>query len=196
VRKDKLPKLANDPTYASRKNFTVIDRATGQSVPASSVDWTDPAAATEYQLIQGPGASNALGDLKIIFPNQYSVYLHGTPGKRLFERAQRTFSSGCVRLERPEDMAKWLAAHDPEVSARDVSEALEGATPERIDFKSETRIHITYMTVTVNEDGEAHFWRDVYHEEDGIMMVDKYAPLYQPASDEELAQAEPAPRKG
>ncbi len=196
VRKDKLPKLANDPTYASRKNFTVIDRATGQSVPASSVDWTDPAAATEYQLIQRPGASNALGDLKIIFPNQYSVYLHGTPGKRLFERAQRTFSSGCVRLERPEDMARWLAAHDPEVSARDVSEALEGATPERIDFKSETRIHITYMTVTVSEDGEAHFWRDVYHEEDGIMMVDKYAPLYQPASDEELAQAEPAPRKG
>tara|TARA_R110000796_G_scaffold84022_17_gene183441 strand:- start:494 stop:2293 length:1800 start_codon:yes stop_codon:yes gene_type:complete len=196
VRRDKLPKLAKDPSYAARKNFKVIDRATGQSVSAASVDWTDPAAAENYQLVQGPGASNALGDLKIIFPNQYSVYLHGTPGMSLFDRAQRTFSSGCVRLEKPKEMAKWIAAHDPEVSERDVSKALEGSNPERIEFKSETQIHITYMTVTVDEDGEPNFWRDVYHEDDGISMVDKYAPLYQPAQDEELAQAAPAPRKG
>ena len=52
------------------------------------------------------------------------------------------------------------------------------------------------MTVTVDEDGEPNFWRDVYHEDDGISMVDKYAPLYQPTQDEELAQAAPAPRKG
>ena len=174
----------------------MIERATGQSVSAASVDWTDPVAADNYQLVQGPGANNALGDLKIIFPNQYSVYLHGTPGVSLFDRAQRTFSSGCVRLERPEDMAKWIAAHDPEITSRDVSEALEGSNPERIEFKSETQIHITYMTVTVDEDGEPNFWRDVYHEEDGIEMVDKYAPLYQPAQDEELAQATSDQRKG
>ncbi|HBL93311.1 MAG TPA: hypothetical protein DHV57_10530 [Hyphomonas sp.] len=93
-------------------------------------------------------------------------------------------------------MAKWIAAHDPEITSRDVSEALEGSNPERIEFKSETQIHITYMTVTVDEDGEPNFWRDVYHEEDGIEMVDKYAPLYQPAQDEELAQATSDQRKG
>jgi L,D-transpeptidase YcbB len=196
VRRDKLPKLARDPSYAARKNFTVIERATGQSVSAASVDWTDPASAQDYQLVQGPGASNALGDLKIIFPNQYSVYLHGTPGKSLFDKAERTFSSGCVRLEKPADMAKWIASHDPEVSTRDVTKALAGSDPERIEFKTETRIHITYMTVTVDEDGAPNFWRDVYQEDDGIMMVDKYAPLYQPTLDEELAQATTTPRKG
>ncbi|KCZ54861.1 hypothetical protein HY29_13120 [Hyphomonas beringensis] len=196
VKKDKLSKLAKDPSYATRKNFTVIDRATGQQVSAASVDWTDPASAQNYQLIQGPGASNALGDMKIIFPNQYSVYLHGTPGKRLFDRAQRTFSSGCIRLENPDEMAEWIAEDDPVVSKKDVEEALEGTAPERINFTNETQIHITYMTVTVGEDGTPYFWRDVYNEEGGLMMVDKYAPLYIPQTEEEMAKASTSRKKG
>ena len=196
VKKDKLSKLAKDPSYATRKNFTVIDRATGQQVSAASVDWTDPASAQNYQLIQGPGASNALGDMKIIFPNQYSVYLHGTPGKSLFDKAQRTFSSGCIRLENPDEMAEWIAEDDPVVSKKDVEEALEGTTPERINFTNETQIHITYMTVTVGEDDTPYFWRDVYNEEGGLMMVDKYAPLYIPQTEEEMAKASTSRKKG
>lgn len=196
VKKDKLSKLTKDPSYATRKNFTVIDRTTGEQVSAASVDWTNPASAENYQLIQGPGASNALGDMKIIFPNQYSVYLHGTPGKSLFDKAQRTFSSGCIRLENPEEMAGWIAEDDPVVSKKDVEEALEGTKPERIDFTNETQIHITYMTVTVGEDGTPYFWRDVYNEEGGLMMVDKYAPLYVPQTEEEMAKAATTRRKG
>ncbi|KCZ52437.1 L,D-transpeptidase family protein [Hyphomonas pacifica] len=196
VKKDKLSKLAKDPSYAARKNFTVIDRATGEQVSAASVDWTHPASAENYQLIQEPGASNALGDMKIIFPNQYSVYLHGTPGQSLFDKAQRTFSSGCIRLENPDEMAEWIAEDDPVVSKKDVEEALEGTKPERIDFTNETQIHITYMTVTVGEDGTPFFWRDVYNEEGGLMMVDKYAPLYVPQTEEEMAKTATSRQKG
>lgn len=180
ARRDKVPKLANDPSYANRKNFSIFDRETGEQVSAYAVDWTDPAAAQKYRLVQGSGASNALGEMKIIFPNQYSVYLHGTPGKNLFERSQRAFSSGCVRLEDPSKMAKWLARHDEEVTPTEIEEALAEGDREKLVLEEQTPVHITYMTVTISDNGQPMFWRDVYDKDDGIEFVKKYAAPYEP----------------
>ena len=124
----------------------------------------------------------SVGELKIIFPNQYSVYLHGTPGKHLFDRAERAFSSGCIRLEHPDQMAEWVAGQDSEERAREVKDALSTTTNQRIDFESRLPIHITYMTVTVNDDETVNFWRDIYDRTEGIKQVERSAPLGQTAS--------------
>lgn len=186
VRRDKLPKLQKDPSYAKRLNYQVYDRATGTEVSAASVNWADPESASKYRLVQSAGSQNALGNLKIIFPNQYSVYLHGTPSKALFDRAQRAFSSGCIRLEDPARMARWLARQDETVEVSDINEALSEGETARLDFQQTTPVHITYITVTVSDDGKPMFWRDIYDRVEGIEIAEKVAPLYKPKAIHEI----------
>lgn len=182
VAKDKLPKLRRDPSYAKRANFKIYDRSSGAEVSAYSVDWNDPSSASNYRLVQQPGSSNALGQLKIIFPNQYSIYLHGTPSTHLFDRAERAFSSGCIRLEQPEKMAEWVASYDGDERLNEVRDALSTTRNTRVDFQSRMPIHITYMTVTVNDDGTVNFWRDIYDRTEGIRQVERMSPIGQTAS--------------
>jgi murein L,D-transpeptidase YcbB/YkuD len=175
VARDKLPKLQKDASYARQRNFRVYDRASGEEVSPAEVNWQSADAARKYRLVQQPGENNALGQLKIIFPNQYSVYLHGTPGKHLFKRAQRTFSSGCIRLEDPVAMARWIAGADGSAKVERLRSELDDdrLDTSRIDMDTEIPIHITYMTVTVEDDGTIRFWRDVYERDDGIEYVEK-----------------------
>ncbi|RIJ26053.1 hypothetical protein D1224_02760 [Henriciella barbarensis] len=192
VAKDKLPKLRRDPSYAQRANFKIYDRSSGAEVSAYSVDWNDPSSARKYRLVQQPGSGNALGELKIIFPNQYSIYLHGTPSTHLFDRAERAFSSGCIRLEQPERMAEWVASYDSNESLDDVRDALSTTRNTRIDFQSRMPIHITYMTVTVNDDGTVNFWRDIYDRTEGIRQVERMSSIGQTAN----AQTSEATERG
>ena len=190
VAKDKLPKLRRDPSYAQRANFKIYDRSSGAEVSAYSVDWNDPASARSYRLVQQPGSSNALGQLKIIFPNQYSIYLHGTPSTHLFDRAERAFSSGCIRLEQPEKMAEWVASYDGDERLSEVRDALSTTRNTRVDFQGRMPIHITYMTVTVNDDGTVNFWRDIYDRTEGIRQVERMSPIGQTANTQTGAATE------
>lgn len=175
TRRQKLPKMRKDPTYAERYNYTVSDRKTGEIIDPLTVDWTEKGVARKYRFVQGPGDGNALGEMKIIFPNQYSIYLHGTPGKHLFDRAERAFSSGCVRLEDPVAMAKWIAKGDDGVSRAEIAKAVEEGEREKFLLDEKLPVHITYFTVTANDDGSLNFWRDIYDRDDGISYVKKYA---------------------
>lgn len=183
TRRQKLPKMRKDPNYADRHNYTITDRKTGEMVDPLAVDWTEKGVAKKYRFVQGPGEGNALGEMKIIFPNQYSVYLHGTPGKHLFDRAQRAFSSGCVRLEDPVAMAKWIAKEDENVSRSDIAEAMEEGDREKFLLDEKLPVHITYFTVTANDDGNLNFWRDIYDRDDGISYVKRYAKPVQRLAD-------------
>lgn len=176
ARRDKLPKLIEDSTYADRKGFAVYERSTGLRVSATAVDWRDPTAASRYRLVQDPGAMNALGELKIIFPNRHSVYLHGTPSRSLFKRANRAFSSGCIRLERPVEMANWLASHDTATSEAQIRQAVASGKNRHIRFGSPIPVHLTYMTVTVDDQGVPNFWRDIYKRDGQIHFVERVAP--------------------
>lgn len=178
VRRQKLPKLRKDPGYAARNNYNIFDRETGAKVSAYNVDWSEPGAARKYRFVQGSGDNNALGEMKIIFPNQYSVYLHGTPGAHLFEKAQRAFSSGCVRLEDPAKMAKWIAKGDDMVSKAEINAALDEESLERFQLDEHVPVHITYFLVTADDNGQPTFWRDVYKRDDGIKYVKRYAKAY------------------
>lgn len=181
-RRDKAPKLAADPTYAARKGFTVIERSSGIEVSAWSVDWSNQTEMRRYKLVQAPGAGNALGELKILFPNRHSVYMHGTPDKALFKRAGRAFSSGCVRLENPVAMARWLAGHDARVDPAAIDRALAAGERRHFKFDVLTPVHITYFTVTVADDGSAQFWRDIYDRGVVTEYEARYADL--PADDD------------
>jgi murein L,D-transpeptidase YcbB/YkuD len=97
-REDILPELRRDPGYLAARHIEVIDAA-GKRVDPQTVDWSG--RSFPYRLVQTPGADNALGRLKFMFPNEYSVYLHDTPSRDLFERSSRAFSSGCIRVENP-----------------------------------------------------------------------------------------------
>lgn len=180
LRRDKMPKLQKDAGYAPGNNYKVYERSSGKEVSPYHVDWTDPASARRYRLVQQPGDQNALGNLKIIFPNQYAVYMHGTPSAHLFEKAKRTFSSGCVRLENPEEMARWIARHDPAISPGEVSENINQKDREWMGLAEQIPVHITYFTVTVDDNGDVSFWRDIYDRDDGIRTAQRLAPLYTP----------------
>ena len=113
--------------------------------------------------------------MKIIFPNQYSIYLHGTPGKHLFERAQRAFSSGCVRLEDPVAMAKWIAQHDKAADVSTIAQSINEAKRTKVDLEDNLPVHITYMTVTAKIGELPYFWTDVYNRYEGdITYTEKY----------------------
>ncbi|MAI90861.1 L,D-transpeptidase family protein [Ponticaulis sp.] len=180
VARDKLPRLQDDPSYAERNGYTIYDRESGNAVSAYNVDWTDPASASSYQFVQAPGAGNALGELKIIFPNQHAVYLHGTPSTYLFDRAERAFSSGCVRLEDPVRMAEWVAGGVNAPEAQELQDALATGDLERVNYETRTPVHLTYVTVTVDDEGRANFWRDIYNREGAYEAEDSVADLYDP----------------
>lgn len=189
VARDKLPKLQRDPSYAARNGYSIYDRATGDKVSAQTVDWSDPSAAQTYQFVQAAGSGNALGQLKIMFPNRHSVYLHGTPDTHLFERDERALSSGCVRLEDPVGMAEWIAKTAGLEGDQTVTEAVESRRNQRLDFSTTMPVHITYFTVTADDEGLPYFWRDIYREEAPISAATEIAELYVPVSEREKDDA-------
>ncbi|WP_300395064.1 L,D-transpeptidase family protein [Henriciella sp.] len=176
TREETAPKLAKDAGYAARNNLMVRDRETGETVSPMRVNWNSPDVAEKYRLIQQPGPGNALGQVKLIFPNNKAIYMHDTPADHLFDRDQRAFSHGCIRLEKPIEMARWIASMDSTTDADRLERTIEeGDDRTRFDFKTPVPVHITYMTVTVDEEGEASFWRDIYNRTDGISPVEEVA---------------------
>ena len=111
---------------------------------------------------QMPGPDNALGLLKFDFPNAHDVYMHGTPATQLFSRSRRDFSHGCIRVEDPVALATWLLRDQPGWTAAHVRAAtLEGKTL-RVDLERPVPVLIVYGTALVMENGEVHFFRDIY----------------------------------
>jgi murein L,D-transpeptidase YcbB/YkuD len=108
LRRDILPAMKKNPNYLKERNINVIDRQ-GNIINHDAIDWSQyPKKRFPYMLRQDPGPRNALGLIKIMFPNKHLVYLHDTPSRSLFEREDRTFSSGCIRVEKPFELAELL----------------------------------------------------------------------------------------
>jgi murein L,D-transpeptidase YcbB/YkuD len=126
LEQDILPKLKQDPAYLKKKNMRVIDHQ-GNTVDASTLDWKKYTGRDfPYMIRQDPGPNNALGQIKFMFPNDHAVYLHDTNYRDLFGRSERAFSSGCIRIEEPfqladillDDPEKWSPGADGKVHFR------------------------------------------------------------------------------
>lgn len=185
-KRQKLRKLRADPGYAAAHKYNIYDRATGQKLNPYSVNWNEPGIASKIQMVQTPGPHNALGELKIIFPNQNSVYLHSTPAKHLFKENVRAFSSGCIRLDDPVAMANWITDHDDDVDTKDFNETLESRERKHFRIGKHVPVHITYVGVTATEDGVPTFHRDIYRKLAEPSFVETTYPSYQQAPIVEL----------
>jgi murein L,D-transpeptidase YcbB/YkuD len=105
---------------------------------------------------------NALGRVKFMLPNRYQVYLHDTPSKTLFAKTERAYSSGCIRLEKPIELAEYLLGEDPKWSRQKILAAIATSREQTVRLSTSIPVHLLYWTAWVNEDGVAHFRRDIY----------------------------------
>jgi len=127
--------------------------------------------AGDLRIRQRPGANNALGLVKFVFPNSYNVYMHDTPATELFARSRRDFSHGCIRLERPADLAAWVLRDNPGWNAERIQAAMNGATPQQANLVHPIPVLIVYGTVIVLEDGVVHFYDDIYGHDAALEKV-------------------------
>lgn len=157
------PKLAKDRGYLARNNYEVVD-GSGRSL-GSSVDDATLARiqSMQYTIRQKPGASNALGLMKFLFPNDNNVYLHSTPQQSLFARSRRDFSHGCVRVEDPVALAVWALRNDPKWNEEKIRAAMKGEKDDQyVKLSQPIPVVLQYATAVARANGEVHFFDDIY----------------------------------
>ncbi len=163
--RDKLPLLQEDPGYLTRMKFRIFQGwgADQREIDPSEVDWSKLSARNfPYRLRQDPGPLNALGRIKFMFPNKFNVYLHDTPTPDLFSRTERDFSSGCIRLEKPIDLAEYLMRDSPGWNRESIVAAMDAGSEKTISLPGPIAVHLLYWTAWVDEDGTVQFRRDLY----------------------------------
>jgi murein L,D-transpeptidase YcbB/YkuD len=158
AQKETLPAVLRDPGFLARMNMAVVDTS-GAEVDPGSIDLDSP---DKYRFRQRPGTSNALGLVKFMFPNQFNVYLHDTPADSLFERASRSLSHGCVRLEQPEKLAAYVLRDQSEWTPEKIASAMHANEERIVKLKRRIPVYLGYWTSRVGADGVVHFRKDVY----------------------------------
>ena len=158
LREDTLPTVRRDPDFLERNRMRVFD-GSGRELSADAVDWGQP---TGIVLRQDPGPFNALGKVAIRFPNPFLVFLHDTPSQGLFEREQRAFSSGCVRVERARELVEVLLRNESETRRLEAIRLLEGDETRDFHLARPMPILMIYRTVGLGTDGELVFRPDIY----------------------------------
>lgn len=158
MKQDKLPRLRRDPTIYD-KSFEAI-LPDGSAVTPSAVDWNS-AATAHYTLRRKPGPRNELGRVKFLFPNRYAIYLHDTPNHSLFEHKYRARSSGCIRLQKPLELADLLLADSAWTPER-IRVATHRSKSKWVKLPRETAIYLVYWTAWVDFDGAVRYANDVY----------------------------------
>jgi murein L,D-transpeptidase YcbB/YkuD len=157
-----LPQLAKDSRFLEREGYEVINSA-GKRVSAASVDWARVAAKqVSVTVRQRPSEDNALGALKIMFPNDHAIYMHDTPQKSLFAKPSRAFSNGCIRLENAAAMAAAVLQKDASHVASRI--ASERTSSEKVS--GELPVHVAYFTAWPAHDGKISYFDDIYDRDD------------------------------
>ena len=160
--KDILPAVKEDPNYLKDRNIAVIDR-NGNVVNQGTIDWSKYSGRNfPYQLRQEPGPNNALGLIKIMFPNDHLVYIHDTPSKSLFERTDRAFSSGCIRTEKPFELAEILLDDPEKWNQESFKRVIETRKTRTVMLPKHVPVLLFYWTIDPEPDGSVRFKRDPY----------------------------------
>ncbi|AWM25266.1 peptidoglycan-binding protein [Sinorhizobium fredii USDA 205] len=149
-----LPKLRSDPSYLDRMGYQV--EVGGRVVPSYAVDWYG--STNSIAVRQPPSSDNALGELKILFPNSHAIYMHDTPSKSFFKRDQRALSHGCVRLAEPRRMAAAVLG----VSMDDVGKEIAQGHNRALPVPQKVPVYVSYFTAWPNKDGKVEYFNDVY----------------------------------
>jgi murein L,D-transpeptidase YcbB/YkuD len=159
------PRALRDPGYLARNGIELVDgigRSLGYDIRAAL------ASGARFRFRPRPGDDNALGRVRLAAPNPYSVFLHGTPQGGLFDRPLRAFSHGCIRLERPLALARWLLADQPQWNDAAIAEATARAQPSVVPVTRSAMLHLVYMTAWADPSGSVHFRPDIYKADSGL----------------------------
>jgi L,D-transpeptidase YcbB len=158
--------IKRDPSYISKNNFELV---TPQDTVVAENTVSDKLLAQlrsgTLRLRQRPGPKNSLGLVKFVFPNEYNVYMHDTPAKSLFARARRDFSHGCIRLERAADLAEWVLRVESGWPRDRIDAAMQGTESFSVKLKHPIPVVTIYVTAVALENGEVHFFEDIYGED-------------------------------
>ena len=170
-----LPQAQKDPKYLRERGLRVYDR-NGREVAPESVNWRKYQAQNlPYRLTQSPGAENALGAIKFMFPNQYYVYLHDTPNQAGFDERTRTTSGGCIRVKDPLRLAEYLVAGSRWTRAAIDAQVKSGKT-ETVYLTKPVPVYLLYWTAEVTQDGVLRFHSDVYDRDRSVLAALNEAP--------------------
>jgi murein L,D-transpeptidase YcbB/YkuD len=173
ARRDILPKVVSDPEYLTRQGIRVFDSWDHQARELDPTDimWENLSSRYfPYRLRQDPSDMNALGRVKFMFPNPQSVYIHDTPGKALFNRQERHFSSGCVRVEDPLDLAQYLLDSQGWDRSR-LETAMMNGRRQTVVLDAPIPVHLVYFTAWVDTDGVVHFREDLYDRDRELLIA-------------------------
>lgn len=154
---EKLPRLRRDPGYLDRSGYEVIN-SSGQRVSSASIDWNRYGANIPFSVRQRPGPSNALGALKIMFPNKHNIYMHDTPAKHLFNQDTRAYSHGCVRLQDPQAMAAAVL----DTSVEEVGSSISTGRNARQNLPNAIPVYVGYFTAWADASGDVTYHPDIY----------------------------------
>lgn len=161
--KDKLPLLQADALAEAQKGYETRPQGSDVFVPVNAIDWGPVTRRSfNYLLRQKPGPQNALGRIKFMMPNPFAVYLHDTPSRELFARQERSFSSGCIRLEQPLALAEWLLGLEGHPRAGRVESLMARQETVTINLKEPVPTYLVYFTAFATDDGDIAFRRDIY----------------------------------
>jgi murein L,D-transpeptidase YcbB/YkuD len=170
-REELLPRVREDPAHLARQDISLVPAGDnfGTPVPTDTIDWArvDP-DDFPYDFRQEPGPRNALGRVKFMFPNPHNIYLHDTPADQLFQRDFRAFSHGCVRLERPLELARYLLQTSSGVDPAELDRILASGERTRLELDTPVPVYLAYLTTWV-EDGTVSFHQDIYHFDDASL---------------------------
>lgn len=163
-RSEIVPAITRDRGYLAKNNYEIMTRQ-GNTIASDEISDDTLAKLTtgELGLRQKPGPSNALGQVKLMFPNEHSIYLHSTPAPHLFSNSRRDFSHGCIRVEQPAELAAWVLRENPEWTLERVRAAMQtGKDNVQVNLATPIPVLILYGTAVVDDQNQVHFFDDLY----------------------------------
>jgi len=172
IRAEMIPHILKDPDYLTKKGLEIVDsRRTVVGTGTVTSEVVDQLRAGKLFMRQMPGPKNSLGLVKFLFPNSYNVYMHDTPATEFFAQSRRDFSHGCIRLEKPAELAAWVLRDNPGWNADRIHAAMNGSAPQQVNLPHPIPVLIVYATVIVLEDGLVHFYDDIYRHDAALQQA-------------------------
>jgi murein L,D-transpeptidase YcbB/YkuD len=180
LRGEMVPAITKNRDYIGRKGFEVTD-SSGRVITSGTVsdDVLAQLRAGRLMVRQKPGPANALGLVKFIFPNENNVYLHSTPSQQLFAQSRRDFSHGCVRVEKPAELAAFLLRNQPPWTLERAQAAMQsGRDNQQVNLTTPVPVLMLYVTAVVEPDNSVHFFNDIYGHDKALNAVLAKGPPY------------------
>ncbi len=165
IKEEVIPNLQENPEYYSDRDFKFYQNE--EEIDPDTIDWFNVDIEEKYyKVVQQPGLNNALGSVKFIMPNSLAIYLHDTPEDHLFNAEERAFSHGCIRVENPDQFAKYLLQDESKWNLFEINKKMAEAEKEKVYLEKPYQVQISYLTAWVDDKGKLQIFDDIYDFDD------------------------------